>query len=1313
MKPKLQKKIVLFLSWLVLGSQTSYAIKENIRFDRLTVKDGLSQNTIRAILQDRMGMLWFATQDGLNRYDGYTFYKYRHSADDPYSLSNNLVLCLAEDQAGTLWIGTWNGGLDRLNRATDRIDHYQHQPEDPSSLSDNNVTVILPARQNPEILWVGTANGGLNRFHLKTAQFTRYRYHPDDPHGISSDRILALWEASDGSLWIGTSQGLDRWEVQTNRFSHYRRDPQNPFSLKNQVINCIFEDRERRLWIGTEGGLHRLNPATGQFTCYQNNPNDANSLSDNRIRVIAEDASGRLWIATWNGLNRFDPVRQSFIRFFNAPFNPYSLGYNALYSLFTDRAGILWIGTYSQGINKYDPRSNKFTCYQNDPTDPNSLSNNIVKALYEDKSGILWIGTYFGGLNRFDRKQGEFVHFLNDPKNPYSISSNSIIFITEDRAGYLWVATTDQGLNQFDRRTGRCNRYQNDPNDPYSLSANFVNCTFEDSAGMLWVGTTRGLDRLDRAPRRFYHYRHDPNDPHSLSNDRVKGIFQDHAGVMWLVTDLGINRFDRKNETFTCYQHDPKSPNSLSHNVVTSIYETPATPGILWIATYGGGLNRFDVKADTFSCYREKDGLPNDIVYGILEDAAGNFWLSTDRGISRFNPRTGIFKNFDTRDGVQGNEFNLALCQGRDGRLYFGGMDGLNAFDPAQITDDPYLPPIVLTDLKIFNQSVPIGKAFDGHVILKSVISETKVLELSYKDYVFSFEFAALNYSMPEKSNYAYMLEGIDQDWVQTDASRRHATYTKLAGGKYVFKVKGSNRDGIWNERGAAITIVIRPPFWQTTWFRIFSILILFMLAISLYRLRTKNIALRNKKLEQVVQKRTEAIRQQAKELEMLDEIVSLINRELTLDQVFHSLLRQGMKLQPKADRAGLLIYDPNLDGFKFTAVIGYDFERVKDITFSRQEIIDHYSIQSEEVKKNVYLIRDFQAVTALEKMRKLPQPKSILVMVITLQGNLAGFLVLENLNTTGAFDRTDARKLIRFRNHAISAIAKAKMLQELQEKNAEIINTQQRLITQQKLASLGALTAGIAHEIKNPLNFVNNFAELSIELVADLQQQLDLEKMPFGPEKVAEIESLVTTLKQNAARIQEHGKRADSIVRSMLQHSRGKAGERQLTDINHLLEEDMNLAYHGMRAQDSTFNIKIEKELDPAIGQLEVVPQDISRVFLNIITNACYEAHRKKTGQNGDFTPTLLVRSQNLGDQIEIRIRDNGKGIPAAVRDKMFTPFFTTKPAGQGTGLGLSISYDIVVHGHNGQITFETVEGEFTEFIIRLPKTKREGLKD
>jgi signal transduction histidine kinase len=467
---------------------------------------------------------------------------------------------------------------------------------------------------------------------------------------------------------------------------------------------------------------------------------------------------------------------------------------------------------------------------------------------------------------------------------------------------------------------------------------------------------------------------------------------------------------------------------------------------------------------------------------------------------------------------------------------------------------------------------------------------------------------------------------------------------------------------------------------------------------------RTKELFNKNVSLKMS----TEKLQESAKELDTLDKIVKIINREIEFGKVMNALLDQGLKLIPQAQHGAALIFDPNTESYHFISAIGYELERFKNKSMTIGDIKATFLPMSSEVERGIYIIREKNDELSDKVIFKLTKSKSILAMSISLEGQLAGFLVFDNNTSFDAFDQSDAHKLNRFRSHAISAFAKAKLLQEMKKVTDEMIKTQDQLIVQEKMASLGQLTAGIAHEIKNPLNFVNNFAEGSVELTEELNEALNKNKDNLKTEDYKYLEEIINDLKQNAVDILDNGKRADSIVRSMMDHARGSKGERQAVDINTLIEENVNLAYHSYRAMDSSFNVTIQKNYDKAISPVEMIQPDIGRVMLNILNNACYAVMEKWKEKGDKYSPEITVSTKPANGEVEVRIRDNGPGIPPKVRDKIFNPFFTTKPTGAGnTGLGLSISYDIIVQQHYGKLKIESESGEFTEFIITLPKNE------
>ncbi len=884
-------KTVLFVVLLTLtaSSQATYAQKgdkpptdlgRRLKFTHLSVEDGLSQNDGRQILQDQVGFIWIGTQDGLNRYDGYEFKVYTYDPDDNTGLSDDFITALYEDRSGTLWVGTKNGGLNKFDLTTGQFTRYRHDPDDPHSLSHDNVQAIYEDQSG--ILWIGTRGGGLNKFDRDTGQFVPYQHDPDNPHSLSHDAVSSLAEYPAGILWIATEGGgLNRFDLRSNQadtgyFVRYRHDANNPNSLSDDTVWSIYLDRSGILWLGTEkGGLNRFDPETEQFSHYQHDPHDPTSISHDEIEAITEDDSGDLWIGTLGGgLNKFDRETGIFITYQHNADDPGSLSHDTVDSVYFDRAGTLWVGTVGKGINLLDPNTQKFLHFKTEPGNPNSLSYDFVMGVYEDSEGILWVGTIGGGVNAYDRKTGTFTHYKADPDTPGSISHNRVWTITEDQAGTLWMGTLGGGLNKFDRETQTFTHYQADPDNPNSISHDLIWTIYKDRQGILWIGTFGGgLDAFDPGTETFTHYAANPDDPKSLSHNVVKAIFEDQSGTLWVGTDEGgLNKFDRKTQTFTHYQADPDNPHSLSNDRIKAIQEDRT--GTLWIGT-GSGLNRFNRTDETFTHYHERDGLPNDVIYGILEDDDGNLWLSTNRGLSRFNPQTETFKNYDVRDGLQGNEFNAgAFYKSASGEMFFGGVYGVSAFYPEKIKDNPYLPPVVLTDFQIFNASVPIGEDSP----LSQSISEVEEIVLSYEDKVFSFEFAALNYIIPEKNQYAYMMEGVDKEWVYS-GDRRFVTYTNLDQGTYTFKVKASNNDGVWNEEGVSVKIIITPPWWETTWFRGTGLLLLAGLIVGSYRWRVYAIEQRNRELAWQVAERTKELAESNEQLQIAKEKAEVANQ--------------------------------------------------------------------------------------------------------------------------------------------------------------------------------------------------------------------------------------------------------------------------------------------------------------------------------------------------------------------------------------------------------------------------------------------------
>jgi len=829
-------------------------------FVHLTIMDGLSQGSAFSILQDRQGFIWIGTEDGLNRYDGRVFKIYRPTAA-PNSLSNNTGRILFEDSQGVLWIGTLDG-LNRYNRQTDDFTRYLSDPTDPNSLSHNAIYAICEDQAGT--LWLGTEGGGLNSFDRKTGKFTRYlRNRGGKETAIKQKIIYSLHVDKQGVLWIATYGGLHALDLKSGKMSVYVHEPQNALSLSSDQVRVIFEDRKGTLWVGTDGGgLNALDRTTEKFTRYLHDYKNPRSLSNNTVYAIYQDLSGNLWIATNEGLNRYDEEKNDFTVLRNDPRNPASLSYDYVVSIFEDRSGVLWIGTRGRGIDQYVRDRTKFGLYVHRPDDPNSLSSSYIRGIAEDASGNIWIGTEDKGLDFVDRKRRVVDHIRYNPADPAGLSINFVYSVRTDPSDAVWIGTLGGGLNRYDPRTKTFLHYRHDPGNPGSLSDDLVRCLLFDSRGTLWVGTDGGgLNRFIPEKGSFVRYQPAPSVLGSLSHAKVRAIFEDRSGRIWIGTfGGGLNRYEKDTDSFTVFQHDAAHLNCLCNDFVMSLNEDSA--GNLWIGTEDG-LNRYDPKTGTFDCFTEKDGLPNNSIYGILIDESDDIWISTNRGLARFRASTKTVKTFDVADGLQSNEFNGgSYYKAKNGEMFFGGTNGLNHFFPGKIRDNTHVPAVVITDFQISNKSVGVGQKIDGRVVLDKSITESDSLTLSYGHHLISFEFAALHFAAPKKNQCAYIMEGLEKEW-NFVKDRRFASYSNLSPGRYTFRVKASNNDGLWNEEGVALKIRVIPPFWKTWWFLGLAGFVIMASAYSVVQSRIRNIRNRAALLEKRVQERTEELQQQ------------------------------------------------------------------------------------------------------------------------------------------------------------------------------------------------------------------------------------------------------------------------------------------------------------------------------------------------------------------------------------------------------------------------------------------------------------------
>lgn len=824
------------------------------KFEYLSREQGLSYSNVLCILQDRKGFLWFGTEDGLNKYDGYKFTIYKRDPNSAKTLSVNHIYCLYEDHQGFLWVGTYLG-LNRFDVDSETFRSYLHEPENPRSLSHNVVKSILEFPKGSGKLWVGTQGGGVNYLDSRNETFRHYRHDPQTPGSLDSDRVLVCYEDYQGVMWVGTDKGLNRYNPESETFQHYHNDPYEPKSISGGDISSIYEDQHNTLWLGTHGGgLNRFDRESETFQHYQHDPQNPASLSHNWVDAISEDKSGILWISTRNGLNLFDPANEVFHHVKHEPSNPWGMRSTTVKVIYRDNAGELWLAPLDRGVCRLKQESSIFRHFKHIPDNPMSLIGNKVNCFSEDRLGMIWVGSYTDGLNLFDRRTSTFQPIQHNPGNPQSFISKNAGVIYEDHQGTVWVGTNKVGLNRYDRKNETFQQFMPDQK-PSGLSGETILSIYEATTkpGVLWVGTfDKGLNRFDVQSETFRHYRHDPQNPESISDNDISCIYEgpSEPGVLWIGTYKGgLNRFDPESEKFRHYRYDPQNPRSLSSDLIFAIHEDRT--GILWVGTGDGGLNSFDRQTGSFVRYGESEGLPSSCIFGILEDDRGNLWIGTANGISRFNPRNSTFKNYNARDGLQGSQFNQsAYLKLNSGEMVFGGNNGFNIFHPDSVKDNPYVPPVVFTGLKRYNT-----EGSGGGAVEERGISEKKKVELSYEENIFTVEFAALNFRIPEKNQYSYRLEGFNEQWIQL-GTKHDITFTNLDAGEYTLRVKGSNNDGIWNEEGAALKIIVHPPWWKTWWAYSFYALVI---GAALYGIR--RFELNRQRLKQEAQSLAEVDR--------------------------------------------------------------------------------------------------------------------------------------------------------------------------------------------------------------------------------------------------------------------------------------------------------------------------------------------------------------------------------------------------------------------------------------------------------------------
>lgn len=815
--------ICLFLSLLFVSALQ--ARQPTLSFERLESERDFPGGTVQDFFQDSQGFMWFATRNGLIRFDGYTYKTFRSSPNDTQTISDDIVLDILEDQQGFIWVSTYSG-LNRFDPRNEKFTRYLFDITDPNSISSNSVYKLIKDKNG--VIWISTRDQGINRYDPITNNFVHYRRDKSDIDGLNHDLISSLYEDKNGMLWAGTPKGLARYEPAKDRFIRYQLKDDERNELNHLNINEISDGPEGNLWISSYEGVFKLSNSKTDIIRY---PLEIEKEHDKKQHNIATnillDTSGELWVVSTAGLYLLDKKQDRFVRFGHNPNDTHSLSDNAVQSIYEDKSGEIWIGVVGGQINKLNRLSRNISYFRHDPNNPKSVSHSKVSALLQTKNQKLWIGTQ-NGLNRYAPEKNSFVRYYQNDQKRHSLLGNRINVLLEDSKGRVWIGS-DYGLHRYDEKLGGFIQYRPNPypKDPLNTTNNFIISLLEDRTGKIWLGTYRGLYQFDSTTETFVNYTHNKNDPTSLSGKIINSLLEDKNGLIWAGTvNQGLNKFDPKSQSFVRYQHDNKELSSLLHNRITSLFEDH--DGRLWVGT-ATGLSRFDSFSNSFSHIKE---FLNKKITQVLSDNDGLLWIGTREGLSRFDPKKETLKNYESSSELHNQGFYDGIKLS-NGELVFGGNDGLIRFDPNQLQDSQQPPDIVFTDFLLFNQSVPFGrgslaeKSADKKnsssetrtsFVLDKAINKTKKLTLTHEESLFTFEFAALHYANPKKNQYAYKLEGLDRDWIYTDYKNRRATYTSIPSGDYTLRVKGSNSDGVWNETGTSIQLTILPPPWLSWW---------------------------------------------------------------------------------------------------------------------------------------------------------------------------------------------------------------------------------------------------------------------------------------------------------------------------------------------------------------------------------------------------------------------------------------------------------------------------------------------------------------
>ena len=850
----------ILLSFLLLFSVllTPYTANAMIRFEHFSIQDGLSDNTITAICQDSKGFMWFGTTNGLNRFDGYNYVQFKHDPGDSLSISDNYIRALFLDSSGSLWIGTLNGGLNRFNSESESFTSYMHDPDDAEGISNNSVTSITEGHDG--LLWVGTSFG-LNALDKDNETFKQYLNDPDDPGALVNNNIGSVLADTKGNIWIGTQNGLCMYSLKTDSIKHMMDRNAQTSELNQNIINMT-EGANGVLWLSTwGGGLRMFDTQTESYEVFQHDPDDPGSLSSNVVGHMSFDKNEILWFGSPQGIHSLDPATMVITHYSHDPSDSFSISNDSIWAVYHDRSGILWIGTLYGGGNKVVPSKSVFNVYHLDDIYSGATKGGYVDEFHEIGSHM-WLGSNYG-FHSFDPERGVFSSIITRDSKVEEIAVSSLRTIYSDDSSQLWLGMSMAGLVRFDVNKGTFTKYS-DHGFNNSVSTLDVTAINRDKDGLFWVGTQFGILAFDPKTESFNTIGiNDKENTNLLGTADI--LFDSDDNRVWISGPFGLALYERNSNTLSYIFSNFQGSQSLSSNFIYSLLDDGR--GSLWLGT-NDGLYSYEKDAKT----HVRHSLPNDYVAGLIQDNRGNVWACTNVGVSCIKYPSMSVNSYDAGDGLPSDQnMNLVMYGGKDGSIYVGGQNGFYTFLPEDILANSDPPELVITSFKVDNVETEFEKS----------ITETTEIALAYSKAPISFEFSALDFANPESNEYAYKMEGLNDDWSKP-GNERKVNYTNLAPGSYVFKVKAANSQGTWNNEGTSLKITIIPPFWKTLWFKFLVLFALVMLIYSIFAARVVAIKRQREQLRKLVDKQTEDIRRVNEKLQKIavtDELTQINNR--------------------------------------------------------------------------------------------------------------------------------------------------------------------------------------------------------------------------------------------------------------------------------------------------------------------------------------------------------------------------------------------------------------------------------------------------